>query len=163
MYPGITTDLQAKVVELACLETLFGCCSVCRWQGGGVGSRRKEKSYEMTQEASVSSSGRRRRDQGMAAGWWWKEARFWMHIENSHLDKNLLKWSRKEEKELEEVRHTKRKYLMRLLNVNSNMTLIKCKETDAPVKSSRWATECKFNCRLVERHLKHDTERMQMV
>lgn len=36
--------------------------------GGKVGSGRKERSYEMTQEASVSSSGRRRRVQGMAAG-----------------------------------------------------------------------------------------------
>lgn len=42
VFPGITIDLPAWVVELACLQTLFGGCSVCRWLGGGweVGGRR---------------------------------------------------------------------------------------------------------------------------
>lgn len=76
VYPGITTDLQASGACM--LRDSLWLLFYVQMAGGRVGSGSKERSDEMSQEASVSSSGRRRRVQRMVEWGWWEEAGCWI-------------------------------------------------------------------------------------
>lgn len=65
VYTGITTDLQASGACM--LRDSLWLRFYVQMAGGRVGNGSEERSYEMSQEASVSSSGRRRGVQRMVA------------------------------------------------------------------------------------------------